>query len=64
MSAVTYRDGYAPAAATAAAPVRKGLIARMLDAVIEARTNQAARQIETYFGCMPEELRRKYRATR
>lgn len=64
MSAVTYRDSYVPAAEAVAAPRKKGLFARMLDALIEARTQQAAREIELYFGRLPEGLRRDYEALR
>jgi hypothetical protein len=60
MSAVTYHGGYAPTAETGAKPRKKGLFARILDYIIEARTRQAARQVEMYLGYLPEDLRRHY----
>jgi hypothetical protein len=60
MSAVTYHGGYAPTAETAAKPAKKGLFARIMDALIEARMREAARQIAMYRGYLPEDLRARY----
>lgn len=57
MSAVTYGESYAPAAM----PRKKGWFARVLDHMIEARMQQAARQVEMHLGYLPEELRQRHR---
>jgi hypothetical protein len=63
MSAVTYRGCYTPTADTAAAPRKKGLLARFLDNLIEARMRQAAREVERHLNYLPEDLRRRYQRT-
>lgn len=60
MSAVTYHGGYAPTAETAAAPAKRGLFARILDAMMEARMRQAAREVELHLGYLPEDVRQRY----
>lgn len=60
MSAVTYHGGYAPTAAT---PAKKGLLARILDHIIEARMRQAVHQVEMHLGYLPEDLRRRYKSS-
>lgn len=60
MSAVTYHGSYAPTAETAAAPRKKGLFARIFDAMMEARMRQAARLVEAHLGYLPEDVRQRY----
>ena len=60
MSAVTYHGSYAPTAETAAAPRKKGLFARIVDAMMEARMRQAARLVDVHLGYLPDDLRRRY----
>ena len=60
MSAVTYHESFAPTAETAAAPPKKDLFARIMDAMIEARMRQAAHQIEIHLGYMPDDLRQRH----
>lgn len=60
MSAVTYHRDYTPTAGLAAAPRNKGLFARIVHRIMEARMQQAAREIERHLGYLPEDVRRRY----